>query len=321
MSTRAEIERLIQLGRPQEALALAHDAANAGEADIVFLLGLWSLYGTAPLSRDGAAALGFLERAGEAGHAPATALLAAVLANGSAGREDLARAHEIGRDLARHHRFFADQMAAIDRIAALPDPVAETLSADPDIRWFVDFLDGASCDWIVRAAAARLQPSFVVDPATGARIPNPVRNSMDASFGPADEDLVVNAINRRIAAITATDVRCGEMLHVLRYTPGQEYRLHHDALAGDANPRAWTAITYLNDGFAGGETVFPELDLTVAPHRGALLLFANTGADNRPDPRMRHAGLPVTQGEKWLATRWIRAAPFSPWNGDAVSQS
>jgi prolyl 4-hydroxylase len=28
------------------------------------------------------------------------------------------------------------------------------------------------------------------------------------------------------------------------------------------------------------------------------------------DERMIHAGLPVTQGVKWMASRWIRSEPY-----------
>ena len=38
---------------------------------------------------------------------------------------------------------------------------------------------------------------------------------------------------------------------------------------------------------------------------GDMLVFPNLGADGQRDDRMLHAGLPVTRGEKWLASRWI----------------
>jgi prolyl 4-hydroxylase len=45
------------------------------------------------------------------------------------------------------------------------------------------------------------------------------------------------------------------------------------------------------------------------------LMFENVAADGRPDRRSRHAGRPVLSGTKWLATRWIRSAPYDPWTG------
>jgi prolyl 4-hydroxylase len=43
--------------------------------------------------------------------------------------------------------------------------------------------------------------------------------------------------------------------------------------------------------------------------RGDALLFRNALADGRPDPESRHAGRPVSGGEKLIASRWIRQRP------------
>ena len=98
-----------------------------------------------------------------------------------------------------------------------------------------------------------------------------------------------------------------------RYAPGQQYRPHLDTLPNADNQRIRTAILYLNANYQGGETAFPLLGFTVAPCVGDLLVFDNVDASGLPDPRSRHAGLPVTGGTKWVATRWIRARPVSPW--------
>ena len=101
---------------------------------------------------------------------------------------------------------------------------------------------------------------------------------------------------------------------MLRYRPGDEYRPHLDTLPGVANQRAVTVLTYLNDGYAGGQTCFTELGITVEGKRGDALVFVNIDDDGLPDPRLRHAGLPVVQGTKWLASRWIRQAPYDSWS-------
>jgi prolyl 4-hydroxylase len=125
---------------------------------------------------------------------------------------------------------------------------------------------------------------------------------------------VIRAINRRIAAISETDIDQGEALSVLRYQPAQQFRLHHDAIAGVANQRTKTVLLYLNDGFVGGETYFPATDMKIAPVAGDAIVFTNVDDAGRPDPLATHAGLPVERGVKWLATRWIRARPIDPWN-------
>ena len=133
------------------------------------------------------------------------------------------------------------------------------------------------------------------------------------SFGPLAEDRVIQLINERLAQVTGTTAEQGEPLHVLRYLPGQEYRPHVDALPGVANQRHWTVLVYLNQGYGGGATRFDLAGVEFAGREGDALVFRNVDAAGASDPRTRHAGLPVTEGIKWLATRWIRARRYHPW--------
>jgi prolyl 4-hydroxylase len=133
------------------------------------------------------------------------------------------------------------------------------------------------------------------------------------NFDPSQEDLVVNAINRRIATATRTAFQCGEALSILSYGVGQEYRPHMDALPAADNQRQTTALIYLNEDYAGGETLFMTLDIKVRGRMGDCLLFENATPDGRPDVRTRPAGLPVTEHTKWLASRSIRQKPYDPF--------
>jgi hypothetical protein len=112
-----------------------------------------------------------------------------------------------------------------------------------------------------------------------------------------------------------------EPLIVLRYAPGQEYRPHSDCLPeslitpferGGSGQRVATVITYLNADCTGGATVFPRLDLSVAPRAGNVLCFSNLDAEGRPEPGAVHAGEPVTAGLKWICTLWMRQGPHRP---------
>ena len=155
----------------------------------------------------------------------------------------------------------------------------------------------------MKVSEPALGPSLVVDPMTGKEIQNPVRSSFGMNFGPMQEDLVINAINRRIAAATGTRAATAEPLYILRYTPGQEFKPHFDALPGVANQRMWTALCYLNDGYSGGDTAFPAR-ITAGPSRGGHL--RNADAEGRGDraPSMRPADhRRVNAASRWSATR------------------
>ena len=67
-------------------------------------------------------------------------------------------------------------------------------------------------------------------------------------------------------------------------------------------------MCYLNTPEAGGATVFPDVGLQVAPVRGNAVFFSY----DRPDPATRtlHGGAPVSAGEKWVATKWLREGRF-----------
>jgi prolyl 4-hydroxylase len=305
-----QVGALLARGDARGAVAAMTAAAASGDGDGCFGLANWRLYGLYG-PRDLATAHALLGRAAEAGHERAIRLLANLTANGTGVAEDPAAARAL---LAR---LVAPDVAAILDLAAQdwPDPgPAEALSNDPVVRRIPALLPPVACAYLAAGAAPLLQPSYVIDPKTRARMPHPHRTSAGMNFGPAQEDLVIRRINRRIAAASETAVEAGEPLHILAYAPGQQYRLHVDAIPGVANQRIWTMLVWLNEDYEGGETHFPNLGLTVRGRAGDGLLFANLTPDGRTDERLRHAGLPVTAGRKWLATRWIRRQPFSPFD-------
>ena len=62
-----------------------------------------------------------------------------------------------------------------------------------------------------------------------------------------------------------------------------------------------TVYIYLNDVLAGGGTRFPDLNLTVTPKRGRVVIWPSVlNSDTSViDPRTEHAALPVEQGVKY----------------------
>jgi prolyl 4-hydroxylase len=314
MGVMDEAQALAKAGRGAEAKRHVERAAASGDPEALLALANWRLFGLYG-PRDLAEAHRLLGRAAAAGDTDAVRMQATLIGNGTGCRADPARAARLLGSIAGVDSFAAFQLAflakmmRLDQANALP---SEVLSKDPPVRLIRGLLLPEESSYLMTLSEPRLEPSFIIDP-SGARRPHPTRTSSGTSFGPLDEDLVVRAINSRIAALTGTDVAWGEPLHILRYEPGQEYRPHLDTLPGVSNQRGWTMLIYLNADYDGGETAFDRLGVVAKGGPGDGLLFRSIDAAGRPDERTRHAGLPVRSGTKWLATRWIRQGPYHPW--------
>ena len=287
--------------------------AEAGDADAQHKASELALRGMAgPIDLE----LGhrLMAKAAAQGHVEARRAEAYFTAAGMGCCADPARARAMLEAVAPGDRFVAVQIALLDHVKCaerLATAERCLISADPHIELVVGLFSAAECRYLVLLAHPWLEPAMIYA-TTGEGIRDPHRDSDNMVIAPMTEDLVVQAINRCIAAASGTEVTWGEPLHVLRYAPGQQYRPHHDAhaLAPVEKRRIATALLYLNDAYEGGETHFPELGIKVRGGVGDLLIFHNLDADNMPDMRMTHAGLPITSGEKWLATRWIRGSDY-----------
>ena len=314
----AEIERLVAASRFAEAAEQLMAAAASGDADALHTLATWRVSGRI-IKRDTAAARDCLGRAADAGHQEAKRLYAHFLANGTGGPSDRRKSREIFESLRGSEPEVDDQLDVLDRMAVDEDgdpqePLAlERISESPLLHKASHFLSDDECDYLVRRAERRLKPTMVIERATGRSIYHPVRRSDSMHFGVGNEDLVVTAINRRIAAASGTTAEQGEPLQLLRYGPGNEFKSHHDAEKEGGNQRILTALVYLSDDYDGGETRFTRTGFSFRGHKGDILLFSNVRPDGRPDPMAEHAGLPVRRGVKLVASRWIwKEPPYFP---------
>jgi prolyl 4-hydroxylase len=310
-------EALLHRGDVEKAATLLKTAERSGDPLAARELALWLLVGEL-VRRDLTGSRALFERAAELGDEYSAAVFRAFTAGGVGAPADWPRAMMLLKEAARTDREAASQLQLIEAMRLAPDGAAagrfpsETLSQAPEVRLFPSFFTAAECAYLIEAAAPALKPSVVVDPHTGAQLPNPVRTSQAAAFPFVDENPAIHALNRRIAAASQTDVRAGEPLQVLRYAPGEQYRPHSDALPGvtSSQQRVVTFLVYLNEDYEGGETAFPALGFKVRGQLGDGLMFRNASGDGTPDPLAVHAGLPITSGVKHLASRWIRAAPL-----------
>jgi len=193
-----------------------------------------------------------------------------------------------------------------------------TSMRNPRVVVFANLLSDAECDEIVQLASARLARSETVQTETGSSEVNEARTS-EGMFFERGEHPVCARLEARIAALLSWPIENGEGLQVLRYRPGAEYKPHYDyfdpaqpgtpSILKRGGQRVASIVCYLNTPTRGGATIFPDVQLDVAPVKGNAVFFSY----DRPHPATRslHGGAPVIEGEKWVATKWLREGRFT----------
>ena len=189
----------------------------------------------------------------------------------------------------------------------------------PRLAVLGNVLSDEECEALMRAAEPRLKRSRTVQTKTGGEELNADRTS-DGMFFRRGESPLIQRIEARLSRLVHWPVENGEGLQVLRYRPGAEYKPHYDYFDPGApgtaritergGQRVATLVIYLNEPVRGGGTTFPDVGLEVMPQRGHAVFFAY----DQPDPTTLtlHGGAPVLEGEKWVATKWLRESEFTP---------
>jgi prolyl 4-hydroxylase len=305
---------LFQAGRVSEAIKIIEDRASVDDADALFTLGdiYWRGAG---VPQDLARGRELFRRSSDAGQPMGIRAYTNLLASGIAGERNWSRAVE-RLTIESRSDFLRNRMLEVVRAMKLTasgdpveTPIGERLSEHPDVLLFRGAFTAGECDFLRLLAEPTYQRSIV---GIGSQnVPDPMRTSDGSTIHWLIEDPATHAINSRLAALTRTRAEQGEPLQILRYRPGQQYYPHVDWL-GDENRRVTTALIYLNDDYAGGETAFVKTGLAVKGRKGDVLAFRSVGPDNEFDPLSEHAGLPVKSGTKYLASRWIREARYTP---------
>ena len=188
---------------------------------------------------------------------------------------------------------------------------------NPRVVVFGGLLSDEECDDLIEAAKPRLARSLTVATKTGGEELNADRTS-NGMFFQRGENEVVKRVEARIARLVNWPEENGEGLQVLHYRPGAEYKPHYDyfdpnepgtpTILKRGGQRVATLVMYLGEPAKGGGTTFPDVHLEVAPKRGNAVFFSY----ERPHPTTKtlHGGAPVIEGEKWIATKWLRERRF-----------
>ena len=206
------------------------------------------------------------------------------------------------------------RIAAGDR-----EVVVHMRTGDPVLATLGNVLDADECSALIEMARPRLQPSTLVDLATGRDVVSDKRASWGMFFRLEENDFIAR-LDRRLSLLMNLPLENGEGLQVLHYPTGAGSDPHFDYLqpTNAANresiqrsgQRVSTLVTYLNDVPAGGQTVFPALGFATSPLRGNAIYFEYGDDNGGVDARSLHASAPVTQGEKWVVTKWMRNRRF-----------
>ena len=285
---------------------------------------------------------GFLTEAVERGGAEAAAVLAVLYAVGASRRHDSANALETLTLAAERGwppaqaqlRVLAGEppessvsskndwrglQACVDITAWQSAPHAATLSADPVVRVVAGVLDDGVCRWLIEKARGRLTRALVYEALSKRTTVSDTRNNTAATFGLLETDLVCVFAQARMAASVGVPFRHLEAMSVLHYAEGEEITEHFDFVDPDVpdydrqiesqGQRVVTFLSYLNDGYAGGETDFIKLGIRHKGRRGDGLYFVNALADGSADTRTLHAGRAPTSGEKWIVSQFMRNRP------------
>jgi prolyl 4-hydroxylase len=214
------------------------------------------------------------------------------------------------------YQYDASPVASGNLIRAFDRDVKVLMRCErPQVVVFGDVLSAGECNEMIERSRHRLKRSTTVNPDTGEE--DVIRNrTSEGIWFQRGEDVFIERLDQRIASLMNWPVENGEGLQILHYNTTGEYRPHFDYFPPDqpgssvhtarGGQRVATLIVYLNDVADGGETIFPEVGMSVAGKQGGAVYFRYLNGLRQLDPLTLHGGAPVKGGDKWIMTKWMR---------------
>lgn len=182
---------------------------------------------------------------------------------------------------------------AANELLLLSDYLRRAEWKDSLVSNFEDDADGDAVEWVVNKKIRDTQEAQLSEPVI-ARL----------------NSIVEASVRAHIDAFYDVVVRDWEPVHILHYGSGGHYIPHVDAetlYKDDSGLDFWektldrdlSVVYFLNDDFKGGELVFPDLDLAIAPEAGMLVCFPS-------DHHFIHGVKPVLSGHRYTLVTWLR---------------
>lgn len=172
------------------------------------------------------------------------------------------------------------------------------------------FLTAEECVQVMDLVNATARPSTLYE---GTEIDG-YRTSFSGDLDPFHP--LVQVIEGRICNLMGIDKRHGETIQGQRYEPGQVFKPHQDYFHMNqaywevekkrGGQRSWTAMIYLNEPQAGGETNFPKAGMCITPRTAMLVMWNNCDEVGAPNELTLHEGVAVGAGTKYIVTKWFR---------------
>jgi prolyl 4-hydroxylase len=201
------------------------------------------------------------------------------------------------------------------------NPVAQRIAHAHLQMYFIDdFLNESECDSLITAMREDLRPSSIADNETASGVESQTRTSETCSFQKEKpEHALAIEVSERLSKVIGINPNYAEPIQGQFYREGGEYKPHYDwfdpgtpsfeyqASADQGGQRTWSAIVYLNDVEAGGETRFENAQLTLKPKRGRVVFWNNLDEVGQPNQNALHQACPVLKGNKAILTLWYRS--------------
>lgn len=223
------------------------------------------------------------------------------------------------------------------------------LNSEPPLVIIHNFLSHDQCDALIQAAIHQKlgrstigaeQETTDIRTSSTAWLRDDEEVSINNSFDTSNKREALRSFAHRASRLSGLPPENMEDVQIVHYTETQKFDIHTDHLDSfndlEVRGRLATCLVYLNDSYKddasveehhkqqqchGGETYFPEFEVSVKPIKGSALFFWNTlerpGMEKyhpnmflNVDMRLRHAGLPVTGGVKWACNRWMHPISY-----------
>jgi prolyl 4-hydroxylase len=188
-----------------------------------------------------------------------------------------------------------------------------------DIFVVREFLSKAECTQVIEKIDQDRVPSGLLAPTADPEF----RTSESCNLRVSDA--INKTVEAKINALTGIEPTHGETIQGQRYAVGQQFKPHHDFFYVDqpywpeqeksGGQRTWTAMIFLNEPEAGGQTYFPKANVRVTPRTGNLLIWNNLNEFGEPNAYSLHTGMPVEGGTKYVITKWYRERTWGWYEG------